>query len=617
MTDIPLALELTQEPFPNIDMKKNGVLYIKNKPNTNGSSNNDNTSKTSRTNGKSSSIKGRKRSNSQSQVISLPTKQTIKYTNTQQIVSPPKRSSIQYYVTLLPLNDTFIKKHLPVAIYPETTKLGRPTGTKHKPDVTNGYFDSRVLSRNHAQIYIDLQGKLMLQDLGSSNGTYLNDIRLNNDPVEIKVGDVICLGFNVQAESTHKQISLKIEKINIISNKEQLSSDQDGFDLVTNGLLSRYNELDSNDFKHLSFIEDIYRQQATTKKKKKTKSDFLTFDLALFGDINSNIEDNILGLYSNMNSGIYNNSQITNTTTLENIIKILVLNLSRIKQQNNSLITIITFLNNYQDKLQDLNRNYLSESFKQHLNKLQQDLIKQKEINNEVLLTKVNELTLVQDRLKSVERDRDGLIERYTGQIKQYEQINQDYFKKIESLEQECELLKQKLVQQEQEQEEPEEPESEIIAEKKQEDVEHEEVVEHEEPEDVNTAINGFIMDLSRTPSVTRKSHLEVDDNEVVSLTPPISGDEEDQSMQKSDKQPEHENEPKEESFNSNSTIDLLHSVEISNDYTNVEPFPKVDEKRAMIEEREEEQVDIKQVKAIVIAMSGVLIGYFIRRLTG
>ena len=54
----------------------------------------------------------------------------------------------------LPLNDTFIKKHLPVATYPETTKLGRPTGTKFKPDVTNGYFDSRVLSRNHAQFIL-------------------------------------------------------------------------------------------------------------------------------------------------------------------------------------------------------------------------------------------------------------------------------------------------------------------------------------------------------------------------------------------------------------------------------------------------------------------------------
>ena len=57
----------------------------------------------------------------------------------------------------------------------------------------------------------------MIQDLGSSNGTYLNEVRLSQDPTEIKIGDMICLGFNVQAESTHKQISLRIENLNVIS----------------------------------------------------------------------------------------------------------------------------------------------------------------------------------------------------------------------------------------------------------------------------------------------------------------------------------------------------------------------------------------------------------------
>ncbi|EGW34969.1 uncharacterized protein SPAPADRAFT_130988, partial [Spathaspora passalidarum NRRL Y-27907] len=362
------------------------------------------------------SVKGRKRSNSQSQVISLPTKPT-KYTTTEPTPLPTKRNQIQYYVTLLPLNDTFIKKHLPVAIYPETTKLGRPTGTKHKPDITNGYFDSRVLSRNHAQIYIDSKsGKLMLQDLGSSNGTYLNDIRLGNDPVEIKVGDIVCLGFNVQAESTHKQISLKIDKINVISSG---SLSDDGFDsLVNHGL--RYDELDSADFKHLSFIEDIYRQvtkEEQPKKKKSSKRD-LTFDSALFGDINANIEDNLLGLYSTTNSGIYNNSQITNTTALENIISILVLNLSRVKQQNSSLNTIENFLNNYHSRLDTLNRNFLNEKFKSHLSRIEDDLTKER-TNNDILRNKLTtveresgeKLSSLADQLKSLEQEKHNLNE--------------------------------------------------------------------------------------------------------------------------------------------------------------------------------------------------------------
>lgn len=210
-------------PFPSLEHRKGGIIHIKPPQATNDVSNVNTTSSKDSAPGPIS----RKRSDSKSQVVNYPMKtrtqrdnmETTSYFYSSASSHPRKRAQMQYYVTLIPLNDTFIEKHLPVAIFPETTKLGRPTGTKHKPDVTNGYFDSRVLSRNHAQIYIDpTTGKLMLQDLGSSNGTYLNDSRLDNEPTEVKIGDIICLGFNVQAESTHKQISLRIDNINVIAN---------------------------------------------------------------------------------------------------------------------------------------------------------------------------------------------------------------------------------------------------------------------------------------------------------------------------------------------------------------------------------------------------------------
>ncbi|ODV80369.1 uncharacterized protein CANTADRAFT_49735, partial [Suhomyces tanzawaensis NRRL Y-17324] len=377
-------------------------------------------------------VYGRKRSNSQSQVILQPKAQPMASTATSSASTssslarqrasenPRKRAQVQYYVTLTPLNDTFIKKHLPVATFPDTTKLGRPTGTKHKPDVTNGYFDSRVLSRNHAQIYIDSKtGKLMLQDLGSSNGTYLNDVRLSNDPVEVKVSDTVCLGFNVQAESTHKQISFKIENINVIGNG--VSKSDSGI------VFNKHQGLDSSEFKHLSFIEDIYTQLTEKKTKPVVESELfsklvdetetqkikqypMSFENALFGDINPQVEDNLLGFYSSINSGIYNNSQLTNTGTLERTINVLIMNLTKAKQQNQSLTTLSNFFTNYQSKLKQLNTKHLDVEFKKHLFDIQTDIKRQK-LSNQKL----------KERIKSTEEINLSTVERLTSRIKTLE----------------------------------------------------------------------------------------------------------------------------------------------------------------------------------------------------
>ncbi|KAG2732271.1 hypothetical protein G9P44_004688 [Scheffersomyces stipitis] len=454
MTDIPLQLEVSQ-PFPSTNHHEDhSMLYPLDDSNSNSSglsnsssprlisldpilhqssaSSSFHSASSSPNSAKDAGVVGRKRSNSQSQVIAMPkaassspsassTSSPSSSSLARQRENPRKRTSVQYYVTLLPLNDTFTKKHLPVSTFPETTKLGRPTGTKHKPDVTNGYFDSRVLSRNHAQIYIDpSNGKLMLQDLGSSNGTYLNELRLTHEPVEIKMGDIVCLGFNVQAESTHKQISLKIDNISVIPNSTSgLSFNTNSKnDMSSNLFLNRSEALDTPEFKHLSFIEDIYRQMSNpeTSNNTKSSSEDMTFDNALFGDINPNLEDNLLGLYSATNSGIYNNSQITNTTTLESIVNILVSSSVRIKQQNNSLISLEHFFTNYHSRLEEINSQYLESSFKKSLLTIQNDLKKEK-IGHQKVKEKFKlledesskKLETLQKRLKATDKEKDNL----------------------------------------------------------------------------------------------------------------------------------------------------------------------------------------------------------------
>ena len=47
----------------------------------------------------------------------------------------------------------------------------------------NLLFDTKVLSRNHAEVFCDVQGRVFIRDLGSSNGTYINGFRLSPDAV--------------------------------------------------------------------------------------------------------------------------------------------------------------------------------------------------------------------------------------------------------------------------------------------------------------------------------------------------------------------------------------------------------------------------------------------------
>ena len=53
---------------------------------------------------------------------------------------------------LYPLNDSFIPKHISLA-GGQRVKVGRQTNAKTVPAERNGYFDSKVLSRQHAEVW--------------------------------------------------------------------------------------------------------------------------------------------------------------------------------------------------------------------------------------------------------------------------------------------------------------------------------------------------------------------------------------------------------------------------------------------------------------------------------
>eukprot|EP00123_Amoebidium_parasiticum_P013429 comp21946_c2_seq1/m.31630 comp21946_c2_seq1/g.31630 ORF comp21946_c2_seq1/g.31630 comp21946_c2_seq1/m.31630 type:complete len:418 (-) comp21946_c2_seq1:159-1412(-) len=85
-------------------------------------------------------------------------------------------------------------------------RVGRAMA-KIKPAPTNAIFENQVLSRNHAEIWWDHRtGQLMIRDTKSSNGTYLNNMRLSksgeeSDPVPISHGATLQLGEDADEHS--------------------------------------------------------------------------------------------------------------------------------------------------------------------------------------------------------------------------------------------------------------------------------------------------------------------------------------------------------------------------------------------------------------------------------
>lgn len=89
---------------------------------------------------------------------------------------------------------------------------------------TNGFFDSKVLSRQHAEIYADRQGRIYIRDVKSSNGTFVNGMRLSpenkeSEPRELKEQDMLELGIDIVSEDqktvVHHKVAAKVEHAGI------------------------------------------------------------------------------------------------------------------------------------------------------------------------------------------------------------------------------------------------------------------------------------------------------------------------------------------------------------------------------------------------------------------
>ena len=376
-------------------------------------------------------------------------KSNIKNIDNNNSVTPSiltSRNKYTYILILKSLNNTFETKFLMIPFKPDILKLGRPvvnnnnnnnnrinrsnnTSNNHindhsitntgndvskrntsslvRPD--NGNFDSRVLSRNHASLTCDPNtGKIYIKDLKSSNGTFINGNRIDSNEVELKVGDIIDLGTDIDTKFEHRKISALVEEITIIP--------------LLNGLTLHESNNDNDNDK--TMIEPLDTNPLSAQRA--------AFEAAMFGDVNNlDLEDAILGPETEILSGIFINNSIGTSPKLMNAIKLLSTELSLEKKEYEKLKSIENFMINYTTNLEYINKLMIEMNDKQ-LVKLQETLKKTfTEKHERIIRDTMNQIT-------KMNKEKERFKEKYLEEIKSNK-------KSISSLEMQIEDLKTRL----------------------------------------------------------------------------------------------------------------------------------------------------------------------------
>lgn len=122
------------------------------------------------------------------------------------------------------MNGTFERKTITIPFGPDILRIGRQTNARTIPNPWNGYFDSKVLSRQHAEVWADKDGKIWIRDVKSSNGTFVNGKRLSpeardSEPHPLKESDVLELGIDIVSEDqktvVHHKVAARVEQAGI------------------------------------------------------------------------------------------------------------------------------------------------------------------------------------------------------------------------------------------------------------------------------------------------------------------------------------------------------------------------------------------------------------------
>ncbi|KAJ7653772.1 SMAD/FHA domain-containing protein, partial [Mycena rosella] len=132
---------------------------------------------------------------------------------------PPDSSAAAPFpgLYLLPLDSSFFPPKR-IALHPEIrVRIGRQLNQKATPSAANGVFESRVLSRQHAEAWIEEGDKIFIKDVKSSNGTFVNGERLSAEgveslPFELRSDDILEFGIDIvgeHGEVVHRKVACR------------------------------------------------------------------------------------------------------------------------------------------------------------------------------------------------------------------------------------------------------------------------------------------------------------------------------------------------------------------------------------------------------------------------
>lgn len=107
------------------------------------------------------------------------------YLDIRQTSSNTSRNSVAYLKVINRLDQLDFKIN---EYYPIVGELTIGRGGRN--DV---HIKDRVVSKNHARIYAD-GGQYFLEDLNSSNGSYLNGEQISSSSIELMDGDLLSIG---------------------------------------------------------------------------------------------------------------------------------------------------------------------------------------------------------------------------------------------------------------------------------------------------------------------------------------------------------------------------------------------------------------------------------------
>lgn len=321
-----------------------------------------------------------------------------------QPTKPHSRDQYTHIIRLSSLNETFDRKTLAIPAYPEVLKLGRPNSSQKAPNIDNGYFDSKVISREQAELYVKCD-QVFIRDKNSSNGTFVNTKKiLQEEPV--KENDVIDLGIDIDGNQSkhqhHRKISCKVDSIFVVPLNNGVSLPQ--------------------------VLNDLNNQDKVMKQKEVTP-----FDAAFFGDVNSDLDDLALGMDHDFLSGIFVNNNIGTSSNLTKSVKILMNQLHQEKVNNLKLQSVETFLENYRV---ELSRNEQTAKIRK-LNKELSDYKKLAEVSKSQISTfeeKIGEITSkLESNEKTVLEKDEQIKELEASATKHNETITNELNSKIES----------------------------------------------------------------------------------------------------------------------------------------------------------------------------------------